>query len=76
MATDLDDVRNLHKVHGADLSFVVNHSGGKDSTRMLGFVRRKFPDSPIYAVMADTGFEHQRPISSADLHANGVLSSG
>lgn len=66
MATDLDDVRNLHKVHGADLSFVVNHSGGKDSTRMLGLVRRKFPDSPTYAVMADTGFEHKKPISAAD----------
>jgi hypothetical protein len=24
---------------GSDLAFVVNHSGGKDSTRMLGFVR-------------------------------------
>jgi DNA sulfur modification protein DndC len=48
------------------LAFVVNHSGGKDSTRMLGFVRRRFPDSPTYTVMADTGFEHQNPISAAD----------
>lgn len=66
MATDLDEVRTLQHQHGNDLSFVVNHSGGKDSTRMLGFVRRKFPDSPIYPLMADTGFEHQRPISAAD----------
>lgn len=66
MATDLDEVRTLQHQHGIDLSFVVDHSGGKDSTRMLGFVRRKFPDSPIYPVMADTGFEHQRPISAAD----------
>lgn len=66
MATVLDDVRTLQRMHRADLSFVVNHSGGKDSTRMLGFVRQRFPDSPIYAVMADTGFEHKRPISAAD----------
>ena len=66
MATDLDEVRRLQQEHGAGLAFVVNHSGGKDSTRMLGFVRRKFPDSATYAVMADTGFEHQRPISAAD----------
>jgi 3'-phosphoadenosine 5'-phosphosulfate sulfotransferase (PAPS reductase)/FAD synthetase len=64
VATDLDEVLRLQHQHGANLAFVVNHSGGKDSTRMLGFVRRKFPDSPTYAVMADTGFEHQRPISA------------
>jgi DNA sulfur modification protein DndC len=66
VAADLDAVRRLQQQYGADLAFVVNHSGGKDSTRMLGFVCRKFPDSPTYAVMADTGFEHQRPISAAD----------
>jgi 3'-phosphoadenosine 5'-phosphosulfate sulfotransferase (PAPS reductase)/FAD synthetase len=66
LATELDEVRRLQHQHGANLAFVVNHSGGKDSTRMLGFVRRKFPDSSTYAVMADTGFEHQRPISAAD----------
>lgn len=66
MTTDLDEVRRLQQQHGANLAFVVNHSGGKDSTRMLGFVRRKFPDTPTYAVMADTGFEHQKPISAAD----------
>jgi hypothetical protein len=51
---------------GSDLAFVVNRSGGKDSTRMLGFVRKKFRDCPTHVVMADTGFEHQRPISPAD----------
>jgi DNA sulfur modification protein DndC len=66
VTADLDAVRRLQQQYGADLAFVVNHSGGKDSTRMLGFVRRKFPDSPTYVVMADTGFEHQRPISAAD----------
>ncbi len=33
---------------------------------MMGLVRQMFPDHPSYAVMADTGFEHQRPISAAD----------
>lgn len=66
MATDLDAVRALEEQHGADLAFVVNHSGGKDSTRMLGFVLQRFRESQAYAVMSDTGFEHQRPISAVD----------
>lgn len=66
MASELDAVQHLQQEHGANLAFVVNHSGGKDSTRMLGFVRRRFPDATTYAVMADTGFEHQKPISAAE----------
>lgn len=66
MSRELDAVRQLQQEHGANLAFVVNHSGGKDSTRMLGFVRRRFPGSATYAVMADTGFEHQKPISAAE----------
>jgi 3'-phosphoadenosine 5'-phosphosulfate sulfotransferase (PAPS reductase)/FAD synthetase len=66
MTQVLEQVRRLAQDHGSDLAFVVNHSGGKDSTRMLGFIRTNFPDAPAYAVMADTGFEHQRPISAAD----------
>ncbi len=31
---------------------------------MLGFVRECFPNIPTLAVMADTGFEHHRPISA------------
>ena len=65
-AMELEAVRKLVQERGSDLAFVVNHSGGKDSTRMLGLVRNKFRDSPTYVVMADTGFEHQRPISAAD----------
>jgi len=33
---------------------------------MLGFVRRRFAEAATYAVMADTGFEHQKPISAAE----------
>ncbi len=66
MAAAIDQVKSLAQEHGNELAFVVNHSGGKDSTRMLGFIRKKFPDSPTYAVMADTGFEHVLPISAAD----------
>ena len=66
MSREVDAVRRLQQEQGPNLAFVVNHSVGKDSTRMLGFVRRRFPDAPIYVVMADTGFEHQKPISAAD----------
>jgi 3'-phosphoadenosine 5'-phosphosulfate sulfotransferase (PAPS reductase)/FAD synthetase len=66
MTQGLEDVQRIAQDCGSDLAFVVNHSGGKDSTRMLGFVRKKFPEIPTYAVMADTGFEHVSPISAAD----------
>ena len=66
MAMELEAVRRLVQERGSDLAFVVNHSGGKDSTRMLGFVRNKFRECPTYVVMADTGFEHQWPISATD----------
>ena len=48
------------------VALLINHSGGKDSTRMLGLVRECLPETTTFAVMADTGFEHQRPISAAD----------
>jgi DNA sulfur modification protein DndC len=66
MTQGLEQVWRMAQDCGSDLAFVVNHSGGKDSTRMLGFVRKKFRDNPTYAVMADTGFEHVFPISAAD----------
>ena len=67
MTQGLEEVQRIAQDCGSDLAFVVNHSGGKDSTRMLGFVRKKFPDTPTYAVMADTDsntyFQSQPPIS-------------
>ena len=45
MASTIDQVKSLEQGNGNDLAFVVNHSGGKDSTRMLGFIRKQFPDS-------------------------------
>ena len=45
---------------------IVNMSGGKDSVKMLGTLRQKYPTVRIIAVMADTGFEHVNPISAAD----------
>ena len=74
MTMELEAVRRLVQERGSDLAFVENHSGGKDSTRMLGFVRNKFRDSPTHVVMADTGFEHQRPISAADFARQRVRS--
>ena len=65
MTKELDEVHRLVASHGDELAFIVNHSGGKDSTRMLGMIRSEFPNSPTYAVMADTGFEHEAPIPAA-----------
>ncbi len=66
MTAELKQVCRLAQKDGTHLAFVINHSGGKGSTRMMGLVRRTFPDMPTYAVMADTGFEHKAPISAAD----------
>jgi 3'-phosphoadenosine 5'-phosphosulfate sulfotransferase (PAPS reductase)/FAD synthetase len=62
----LDAVRALVAKHGRDLAFVVNHSGGKDSQRMLGYIREHFPQATTYVVMADTGFEHVKPVPAID----------
>ncbi len=64
MCHSLEEVKRLVARFDDSVAFVINHSGGKDSTRMLGFVRECFPNMPVFAVMADTGFEHQRPISA------------
>ena len=49
-----------------EAALLLNLSGGKDSTRMLGFVRERFPSVKTYAVMADTGFEHVEPVTAVD----------
>ena len=64
MTEGMEQVCRLAQEHGNNLALVVNHSGGKDSTRMLGLVRNRFPDVATYAVMADTGFEHKAPVSA------------
>jgi DNA sulfur modification protein DndC len=66
MCNSLDEVKRLVERFDGSAAFVINHSGGKDSTRMLGFVREHLPKATTLAVMADTGFEHQRPISAAE----------
>lgn len=66
MCHSLEEVKRLAVRFDGSVVFVINHSGGKDSTRMLGFVRECFPDTPTFAIMADTGFEHQRPISAIE----------
>jgi len=75
MAAAIDQVKSLAQEHGNELAFVVNHSGGKDSTTMLGFIRKEFPDSRTYAVMADTGFEHVLPFQRPPLRVHDALSS-
>lgn len=66
MLEDVQRVRSLTQEHGHNLAFVVNQSGGKDSVRMLGMIRELFPEVTTYGVMADTGFEHQKPISAVE----------
>ena len=61
MTEALAQVRRLAQEHGNDLACVVNHSGGKDSTRMMGLVRQMFLDFPTHAVMADTALNTSRP---------------
>lgn len=65
MNADLEQIRRLAQEHGDRLAFVINHSGGKDSTRMMGLARQIFPDMPTYAVMADSrSMKTHSPMSS------------
>jgi DNA sulfur modification protein DndC len=66
MTAEMEQLHRLAQGFGEGLAFVVNQSGGKDSTRMMGLVRQKFPYAPTYAVMADTGFEHIAPVTAAN----------
>jgi 3'-phosphoadenosine 5'-phosphosulfate sulfotransferase (PAPS reductase)/FAD synthetase len=66
MIAGLAEVRELAWRNSGDVALVVSHSGGKDSMRMLGVLQRELPELPIYCVLADTGFEHQTPISAED----------
>lgn len=66
MCHSLDKVKRLVARFDGSVAFVINHSGGKDSTRMLGLVRESFPNTDTFAVISDTGFEHQRPVSAMD----------
>jgi hypothetical protein len=45
-------------VRNPNRAIVLSISGGKDSTAMLAYVCERYPDEAIYAVFADTGFEH------------------
>ena len=64
MKNEFEEVRLLVRENPGNIVTVINHSGGKDSMRMLGLVREEFPELPTISVMADTGFEHEFPISA------------
>jgi 3'-phosphoadenosine 5'-phosphosulfate sulfotransferase (PAPS reductase)/FAD synthetase len=66
MIVGLAEVRELAWENSGDVALVSSHSGGKDSMRMLGVLQRELPEVPIYCVLADTGFEHQTPVSAED----------
>ncbi len=59
-------IDNLVNDSHVPVALLLNLSGGKDSTRMLGFIRQKYPTVQTYAVMADTGVEHTKPVSAVD----------
>ena len=46
MMKEMAQIRGLAREYGDELAFVVNHSGEKDSARMLGLVCKKFPTLP------------------------------
>lgn len=62
----MTDDRDILGFQPASTALLLNLSGGKDSTRMLGLVRQKFPTLKTYAVMADTGFEHVKPVPAVE----------
>lgn len=62
----INEVESLIGKHGSDVAMVINMSGGKDSVRMMGYLRETFPGVKMYAVMADTGFEHVKPVSAEE----------
>lgn len=77
MNSTLANVQQLVATYGIEnVALVVNHSGGKDSQRMLGFVREHFPNLKTHVVMADTGFEHERPISAEEFARNAAARHG
>ncbi len=62
----MTDVPESFDPAAASTALLLNLSGGKDSTRMLGLVREKYPTLKTYAVMADTGFEHVKPVPAVE----------
>ena len=55
MKSEFEEARLLVRERHGNIVAVINHSGGKDSMRMLGLVREEFPELPMISVMADTG---------------------
>lgn len=53
-----ETVTQLITDNPGQVAFVINFSGGKDSTSALAMVTRQFPTVPTYVVFADTGWEY------------------
>lgn len=56
----------VEQLVGQGAALVLNHSGGKDSSAMLAYVSKRFPDAKKYVVFADTGFEHIKPVRAEE----------
>lgn len=50
--------KNIEIAFDEQIPFVVNISGGKDSTALLLWIKAHYPSNPITALYNDTGFEH------------------
>ena len=74
MTEGLEEVQRMAHEYGSDLALVVNHSGGKDSTRMLGFVRKKFQETPTCVVTATPDSSMYPQSLPPTLHEHGAQS--
>ncbi len=74
MTQGLEEMRGIAQECGGDLALLVNHSGGENSNTNAGIRSQEVSGSPIYAVMADTGFEHAFPITAAIMNKRGAQS--
>ncbi|AXC15423.1 hypothetical protein ACPOL_6179 [Acidisarcina polymorpha] len=69
------EVKRLIQRFDGSVAFVINLSGGKDSNRMLGFVRECFPGATILAVMATLILNTRVPFQLRTSHGIGAQSS-
>lgn len=53
-----DSRRNVEIEFDEQTPFIVNISGGKDSSALLLWIKAHYPSNPITAIYNDTGFEH------------------
>lgn len=63
--SQMSNAKQTVEENHAQTVLVIDVTSGKNSTRMLGYLRSRFPHILTYCVMADTGFEHVRPLRTS-----------